>query len=349
VERESVWREVARGGRGKSVPRAPHFADKLLFSAVMATTRPIDLQELSTYFKMPEKAVAKHLGICLTSLKKICRAHGVTRWPYRKIKSLDKKLKKLEVAMSSTSDPSMVYASFSSSSPAPVSATSSASPEVWTSRTPSSTSTPSSSAASMASTPRQVSAPAGGSRSGSFAPSPVQLGDAVTATPCHFAEARDGAFRGGSGVLHPIAVAAEAVVMQAVGEEEARAELEFATSQAHGEVEDVGAPDYGRERSPSPDVSDEDLIAMLAQCAGTEGAGRQHPCPREGSADIVSAPASGGRGCAEGMTDDDIMQALAGCSCAFECDMEQEQEGFAHDHMDLHHHEDQGYEFVRDA
>jgi hypothetical protein len=42
----------------------------------------LSVQELSKYFKMPEKAVAKHLGIDLTSLKKICRANGINRWPY---------------------------------------------------------------------------------------------------------------------------------------------------------------------------------------------------------------------------------------------------------------------------
>lgn len=309
----------------------------------MATTRPIDLQELSTYFKMPEKAVAKHLGICLTSLKKICRAHGVTRWPYRKIKSLDKKLKKLEVAMSSSSDPSMVYASFSSSSSSAATpvrcSSSSASP------TPSA-SIPSSTTASMASTPRQTSASAGGSHSCSFAPSPVQLDDARGTTPSHrvatFLEAPGAeAWRGGSEVLHPIVVPSETVVMQPVGEEEdeARAELVAVTSQAQHTEDAAAALDYGRERSPSPDVSDEDLIAMLAQCAGTDGAGRQHPYAREGSAPLVSAPASGGRG-GEAVTDEEIMQALAGC-CAFPCGMEEEH-GFEADHMELHP-EGQGY------
>ena len=47
----------------------------------------LSMQELSKYFKMPEKAVAKHLGICLTSLKKICRANGINRWPYRKVRT----------------------------------------------------------------------------------------------------------------------------------------------------------------------------------------------------------------------------------------------------------------------
>ena len=48
----------------------------------------LSVQELSKYFKMPEKAVAKHLGIDLTSLKKICRANGINRWPYRKVRSV---------------------------------------------------------------------------------------------------------------------------------------------------------------------------------------------------------------------------------------------------------------------
>mmetsp|Transcript_48668 Transcript_48668/g.121523 ORF Transcript_48668/g.121523 Transcript_48668/m.121523 type:complete len:318 (-) Transcript_48668:595-1548(-) len=302
----------------------------------MATSRPIDLQELSTYFKMPEKAVAKHLGICLTSLKKICRAHGVTRWPYRKIKSLDKKLKKLEVAMSSSTDPSMVYAlSSSSSAPTPSSTSSGGTAEF--SASPSPSSPPCSSSASMASTPRHSAAPSCSSISHSSAPSLAQLGEdfmsaAPESDPHHpacFLEASSRAFRGDSGVLHPIAVAAEAL-MQPVGEEEgASAELE--ALQQHG----GGADDFEYERSPSPDVSDEDLIAMLAQCAGTEGAGRQHPCPREGSAPLVSAPASAGgsdRRGHEGMSDDEIMQALAGC-CAFPCGMEEP--GFADDHLDM--------------
>ena len=36
--------------------------------------REVRLDELSKYFHLPEKAVAKELGICLTSLKKLCRS-----------------------------------------------------------------------------------------------------------------------------------------------------------------------------------------------------------------------------------------------------------------------------------
>ena len=54
----------------------------------MPTTKDFKLEELSKYFHLPEKAVAKELGICLTSLKKICRSYGITRWPFRKLKSI---------------------------------------------------------------------------------------------------------------------------------------------------------------------------------------------------------------------------------------------------------------------
>ena len=52
-----------------------------------ASSKIDSLEALSKYFVMPEKQVAKELGICLTSLKKLCRQYGVTRWPYRKVGS----------------------------------------------------------------------------------------------------------------------------------------------------------------------------------------------------------------------------------------------------------------------
>ena len=57
----------------------------------MPTQRAIELEELQTYFRLPEKEVAKRLGICLTSLKKVCRSNGIYRWPYRKVRVLPRK------------------------------------------------------------------------------------------------------------------------------------------------------------------------------------------------------------------------------------------------------------------
>ena len=71
----------------------------------MPTHRVVSIDELSQYLHLPEKAVAKELGICLTSLKKLCRQHGITRWPYRKLKSLDKKLAKAESGAGGDEDP----------------------------------------------------------------------------------------------------------------------------------------------------------------------------------------------------------------------------------------------------
>mmetsp|Transcript_6748 Transcript_6748/g.15587 ORF Transcript_6748/g.15587 Transcript_6748/m.15587 type:complete len:288 (+) Transcript_6748:62-925(+) len=55
----------------------------------------VKLEELSRYFHLPEKVVAKELGICLTSLKKLCRSYGISRWPFRKLKSLERTLRKV--------------------------------------------------------------------------------------------------------------------------------------------------------------------------------------------------------------------------------------------------------------
>mmetsp|Transcript_22224 Transcript_22224/g.45353 ORF Transcript_22224/g.45353 Transcript_22224/m.45353 type:complete len:330 (+) Transcript_22224:80-1069(+) len=54
----------------------------------------LTLAQLSEYFHLPEKQVAEQMGMCLTSLKKVCRAHGITRWPFRKLKSLERTMKK---------------------------------------------------------------------------------------------------------------------------------------------------------------------------------------------------------------------------------------------------------------
>eukprot|EP00292_Cryptomonas_paramecium_P021161 CAMPEP_0113698932 /NCGR_PEP_ID=MMETSP0038_2-20120614/23005_1 /TAXON_ID=2898 /ORGANISM="Cryptomonas paramecium" /LENGTH=167 /DNA_ID=CAMNT_0000622191 /DNA_START=187 /DNA_END=686 /DNA_ORIENTATION=- /assembly_acc=CAM_ASM_000170 len=61
--------------------------------------REVKLDELSKYFHLPEKAVAKELGICLTSLKKLCRSYGITRWPFRKLKSLERTMKKVKTEL----------------------------------------------------------------------------------------------------------------------------------------------------------------------------------------------------------------------------------------------------------
>jgi hypothetical protein len=57
----------------------------------------ITREELANYFNMPSEEAAHKLGVGLTCLKRICRKHGVSRWPYRKLKSLDRLICHVEV------------------------------------------------------------------------------------------------------------------------------------------------------------------------------------------------------------------------------------------------------------
>ena len=85
------------GAAALSVPRGALYTFvRLHLFGQMPTTKDFKLEELSKYFHLPEKAVAKQLGICLTSLKKLCRSYGITRWPFRKLKSIQRTLAKVQ-------------------------------------------------------------------------------------------------------------------------------------------------------------------------------------------------------------------------------------------------------------
>ena len=49
------------------------------------TPPEIPLEELRKRFHMPLAEVAKEFGVCMTFIKKVCRAAGIKRWPYRKV------------------------------------------------------------------------------------------------------------------------------------------------------------------------------------------------------------------------------------------------------------------------
>ncbi|KAL0490300.1 hypothetical protein AKO1_009469 [Acrasis kona] len=52
-------------------------------------------QDISRYFDMPILQAAECLGVSETYLKRLCRIYSITRWPYRRMRSLQDRLDRL--------------------------------------------------------------------------------------------------------------------------------------------------------------------------------------------------------------------------------------------------------------
>uniref|UniRef100_A0A7R9TV41 RWP-RK domain-containing protein n=1 Tax=Prasinoderma coloniale TaxID=156133 RepID=A0A7R9TV41_9VIRI len=85
-----VARAAATGVADDPNPSARDTAgDKQSAKKRKQSDRGVSIQTLQSHFHMKLVDASKALGVCTTTLKRICRAHGIMRWPCRKLKKMD--------------------------------------------------------------------------------------------------------------------------------------------------------------------------------------------------------------------------------------------------------------------
>jgi len=78
--------------------RSPRPSKRVAKTQVRSTAQ-IRREDLAACFHMPSELACRELGIGLTVLKRQCRKFGIKRWPFRKLKSLDRLITNVQSGM----------------------------------------------------------------------------------------------------------------------------------------------------------------------------------------------------------------------------------------------------------